>query len=122
MKQLMQLEQLAQLALSIACLYYVPVHVPAWAWPILFLSPDLSMVGYLLGPKVGAISYNIAHHKMTAAIVIALGWVLHNPSLLTAGLLLWGHSAFDRMLGYGLKYNDSFGHTHLGMVGKKKAA
>lgn len=77
------------------------------------------MLGYLFGSKVGAITYNIAHHKMTAAIVIALAWILHNPALMTAGLLLWGHSAFDRMLGYGLKYSDSFNHTHLGMVGKK---
>lgn len=120
MKQILQLEQLAQLALAVAGMYLVSVQVPGWLWPILFLAPDVSMVGYLLGSKAGAIAYNIAHHKMTAGVVIAIGWGIHSPVLLLAGLLLWGHSAFDRMLGYGLKYGDSFQHTHLGMIGKVK--
>ncbi len=34
--------------------------------------------------------------------------------------LLFAHSSFDRMLGYGLKYNDSFNHTSLGWTGKKE--
>ena len=34
------------------------------------------------------------------------------------GLILFGHSSMDRILGYGLKYPDSFEHTHLGMIGK----
>lgn len=121
MKQMLQLEQLAQLALAVAGLYLVPVHVPGWLWPILFLLPDVSMLGYLMGNGAGAIAYNIAHHKMTAAVVIAIAGVVHSPILLLAGLLLWAHSAFDRVMGYGLKYSDSFHHTHLGMIGKAKA-
>lgn len=121
MKQMMQLEQLAQLALAIAGLYYLPVTFPVWAWPIIFLLPDVSMLGYLAGSRLGAITYNIGHHKLTAAAVIAIGWIWHSPALMASGLILWGHSSFDRMLGYGLKYSDSFHHTHLGMVGKKGA-
>jgi len=48
------------------------------------------------------------------------GWLMHQEGLLAAGLLLLAHSAFDRVWGYGLKYNDQFNHTHLGMVGKQK--
>lgn len=120
MKQLMQLEDLTQMALAIAVIYYVPVHLPALLWPVIFLAPDLSMLGYLAGNKAGAITYNLAHHKMTAGIVICIGCIWNNPALLTSGLILWSHSSFDRLLGYGLKYSDSFHHTHLGMIGKKR--
>ena len=78
------------------------------------------MLGYLVNPKVGAWTYNIAHHKAVAACCIAIGWKLSLPLFLLAGLLLFAHSCFDRMMGYGLKYTDSFGHTNLGMIGKAK--
>jgi len=69
--------------------------------------------------KVGAVMYNIAHHKLVAAIVIALGMFMQQDIVLLTGILLWAHSSFDRMLGYGLKHSDSFQHTHLGWIGKK---
>ncbi|MBC8508108.1 MAG: DUF4260 family protein [Anaerolineales bacterium] len=34
------------------------------------------------------------------------------------GVIMLGHSSLDRVIGYGLKYPDSFQHTHLGMIGK----
>ena len=120
MKKLLQAEELAQLALAIAGLYFTPVHIAWWLWPILFLAPDISMLGYLVNTHIGAVTYNIAHHKLVAGIVLATGWLMHNPPMITAGLLLWGHSSFDRVMGYGLKYNDSFQHTHLGMIGKNR--
>jgi hypothetical protein len=40
------------------------------------------------------------------------------PAMQLAGLIMFGHSAFDRLLGYGLKFKDSFNHTHLGHIGK----
>lgn len=119
MKYLLKLEELAQLILCIAGLYFLPLHIYWWLWPVLFLLPDLSMIGYLVNTKVGALCYNLAHHKGTAGIIILAGWFLSNPVLLLIGLLLWGHSAFDRVLGYGLKFPDSFKHTHLGMIGKE---
>lgn len=33
--------------------------------------------------------------------------------------ILFGHSAMDRIFGYGLKFNDNFKNTHLGWIGKK---
>jgi hypothetical protein len=38
--------------------------------------------------------------------------------LALAGVIMLGHSSFDRVLGYGLKYGDSFRHTHLGWIGR----
>lgn len=119
MKRILNLEELAQLVLCIAGLYCLPMHIYWWLWPALFLAPDLSMMGYLVNTKVGAFCYNLAHHKGIAGVVILTGWFLSNPVLQLTGLLLWGHSSFDRLLGYGLKFPDSFKHTHLGVIGEK---
>ncbi len=119
MKSLLKLEELAELLLAT----FVFIHLPFawWVLPATFLLPDLSMLGYLAGPRVGAASYNLAHHKATALAVGAAGWALGQPGLLLAGTVLLFHSAFDRLLGYGLKYATGFGDTHLGRVGKATA-
>lgn len=121
MKKLLQLEQLAQLVLSLFALSMVPVHLSWWLWPILFLAPDFSMLGYLINTKTGAWAYNLAHHKLVAAAVIIVSVAMHYDYLLISGLLLWAHASFDRVLGYGLKYEDAFQHTHLGFIGEKMA-
>ncbi len=118
MKSTLKIEQAMQLALAIYALNIQPIHFAWWLWPLLFLAPDLSMLGYLAGPSTGAIFYNIVHHKAVAGALILAGFVYSLPVMLFCGLLLWAHSSFDRMMGYGLKYTDSFNHTHLGMIGK----
>ena len=90
---------------------------PWWLFLAWLLAPDLSMVGYLLGPRVGAITYNLVHHQLLAVAVGLAGIVYHLPDLQFAGLLLFGHSAMDRVVGYGLKYPDDFKHTHMGWIG-----
>ena len=91
----------------------------SWVWfAVLFLSPDLGMLGYLANSKVGAITYNFTHHKGLAVLIYLSGIYFSIPQLEFAGILLFAHSSFDRILGYGLKYSDSFHHTHLGMIGK----
>lgn len=119
MTTLLKAEQATQLAICIAALYYQPIHIAWYLWPIVFLLPDVSMIGYLINTTIGGICYNIAHHKAIAGLCIALGFYLHLPILFFIGLVLYGHSCFDRVLGYGLKYMDSFQHTHLGIIGKK---
>jgi len=119
MKQLLRSEQLMQMIICFAALYYQPIHITWWLWLPVFLSPDVSMIGYLVNPKIGAILYNLAHHKGVAGICIAVGFFCQVPVSLFIGLVLWAHSSFDRVMGYGLKYSDSFQHTHLGMIGKK---
>lgn len=120
MKSLLNLEELAQLLLAVLVFAHLPYAW--WVLPATFLLPDLSMAGYLAGPRVGAGAYNVAHHKGLALVVGVAGWWLGLPLLLLAGTVLLGHSAFDRLLGYGLKYGTGFGDTHLGRAGAGQPA
>jgi hypothetical protein len=120
MKNVIALEELAMFALSIVGCYYLPVQFTWWVWPMLFLLPDLGMIGYAISPEVGAITYNLLHHKLVAVVVFLIGYFTNNPQLMLAGLILFGHSSMDRMLGYGLKFPDNFKHTHLGWIGDTK--
>ncbi len=118
MKKILQAEEAAQLAIAIFGLYLQPVSISWWIWPFLFLSPDISMLGYLVDTKLGAVLYNLFHHKLIAIGILAAGYLLHNDILAFSGLLLFAHACFDRLFGYGLKYPDSFHNTHLGWMGK----
>ena len=83
-----------------------------------FLAPDLSFLGYLAGPKIGAVSYNVAHSYVGAVACLVAGLVLPTPALLSIGIIWFAHIGFDRALGYGLKYSEGFGFTHLGRIGR----
>jgi hypothetical protein len=76
------------------------------------------MVGYAFGNKTGAITYNIFHHKAIAIALYLFASYLKNEVLKLAGIILFGHSSMDRMLGYGLKTFQGFKFTHLGKIGK----
>lgn len=118
MRPILKLEELAQLAVCIGTL--VMHDVPWWAYVLLAFGPDIGMLGYLAGPRTGAFTYNILHHKglaLAVATLGALGWV---PPALLAGVVLYGHASLDRLLGFGLKYGDDFRHTHLGWIGKAR--
>ena len=117
MKNLLKLEELAEVLLAL----FVFAHLPYawWMLPATFLLPDLSMLGCLAGPRVGALCYNLAYHKALAVAVGVSGWWLEQPVLVFAGTVLLFHSALDRLLGYGLKYTTSFHDTHLGHVGAR---
>jgi hypothetical protein len=92
-----------------------------WLLPLL-LAPDISMIGYLGGPRLGAITYNLAHNLATALAVLAIGWFAAIAPLALAGAILIAHVGMDRTLGYGLKYQDSFHDTHLGRIGRVRRA
>jgi hypothetical protein len=85
---------------------------------LFFLTPDISFFGYLAGSKVGAVSYNLAHSYIGAITCLAAGVVVPAPTILCIGLIWCAHIGFDRALGYGLKYPDGFGFTHLGRIGR----
>jgi len=91
----------------------------SWAvFAALFLVPDLSMLGYLAGRRVGAAAYNTAHSTIGPAFVAAVGLAAHVPWLLLGACIWLAHVGLDRMLGYGLKYATGFGDTHLGHKGR----
>jgi hypothetical protein len=118
MKQLIKWEEAAMFLLSIVLISRLPY---AWYWWLIWiLAPDLSMVAYLGGNRVGAIGYNIVHHKGIAIVLYLVGLFMSHPALEYAGMILFGHSSMDRGMGYGLKYFSGFQDTHLGRIGKNK--
>jgi len=86
---------------------------------VLFLLPDLSMLGYLRNPRWGAALYNAGHSYLAPALVLLVGWCMAERSALSIALIWTAHIGFDRMLGYGLKYATAFGATHLGWRGQR---
>jgi hypothetical protein len=116
MKNLLKLEEMFMFALTI--FIFSKLDFAWWWYPALLLAPDLSMIGYVISPQVGAITYNFIHHKALGVAIFVVGVILVSQPLQLAGLILFGHSSMDRVLGYGLKYPDSFQHTHLGTIGK----
>ena len=84
---------------------------------LLFFAPDLSMVFYLAGPRVGAVAYNCAHVTFVPLLYGVAGLLSGRPLLTSLALIHLAHIGFDRALGFGLKYPTAFGDTHLGRIG-----
>lgn len=87
---------------------------------VAFLAPDLAFLGYLAGPRIGAIAYNTTHSFVGCVSTLVAGAVWGVPVLVGAGLIWAAHIGFDRALGYGLKYSAGFRFTHLGLIGRAK--
>ncbi len=87
-----------------------------------FLLPDLAFLGYLAGPRIGALAYNATHALAGPLALLALGVASGERAALAAGLIWTAHVGFDRMLGYGLKYAAGFRATHLGRIGRDRPA
>lgn len=118
MKNILKLEELGIFLLSI-CLFSI-LEFTWWWFPALLLLPDVGMIGYLFSPKIGAFAYNLFHHRFVAACAGLYGLAFESNYWMLAGIILFAHISFDRIMGYGLKYNDSFDHTHLGKIGNIK--
>lgn len=89
-----------------------------WFFAVLFFAPDLSIAGYVAGRKAGAVLYNSVHSYALPAVLAVAGVLSGLEILWQIGLIFVAHAAFDRTLGYGLKYAAGFRHTHLGPIGK----
>ena len=83
---------------------------------VLALAPDLAMLGYLAGPRVGALSYDLVH-TYVGPVALAVVGVVGDADTATQVALIWAtHIGVDRLLGYGLKYPSGFKDTHLQRV------
>jgi hypothetical protein len=111
---LLRVEGAALLALSV--LFYSLGGVSWTLFLLLVLAPDLSMLGYLKGSRVGALSYNLGHTYLPPAVLVAFGVLAGRPLYVSLGLIWFAHIGFDRMMGFGLKYPTGFGDTHLGRI------
>jgi uncharacterized protein DUF4260 len=94
-----------------------------WGWfAACFLVPDLSLLGYLVGRRFGAVAYNVGHSSIGPAVLAGLGLALGGVGALLVAAIWFAHIGFDRALGYGLKYGSAFGDTHLGRIGRAARA
>ena len=99
--------------LGAALALFATTHQPWWLVPAVILVPDLFMLGYLRGTRVGAFVYNLGHSYPLPAIMTLAGVAGHHPLTIALGLLWLAHIGMDRLARYGLKYDDAFQHTHL---------
>jgi len=92
-----------------------------WLWYILLiLAPDLFMLGYLGGTRLGAAVYNLGHTWLLPGVLAAVG-VIGGVSFAADVAVIWiGHIGGDRLLGYGLKLPTGFQDTHLGGIGRSR--
>jgi Domain of unknown function (DUF4260) len=112
--------KLEEVAIFLLCVFLFNQLNFAWWWfPALLLLPDIGMTGYIINPKVGALTYNLLHHRLVASLVACYAFTYGNDYWKLAAIIMFAHISLDRVLGYGLKYNDSFSNTHLGFIGKK---
>jgi hypothetical protein len=99
---------------------FATTQQPWWLIPLVILLPDAFMLGYAGGTRVGAFVYNLGHSYLAPAILTGIGLRSNRDVLTALGLLWFAHIGMDRIAGYGLKYDDAFGHTHLGFIGKRR--
>ena len=119
LKHIISLEYL--FAAVLTALFFVTVGRFDWWWLIvLFLLFDISMVGYVVNQKIGALTYNMGHSLIGPAILAAIYIATNNQAVLFITSLWLFHIFVDRALGYGLKHSTGFEHTHLGKIGKAK--
>jgi|1186.fasta_scaffold520363_1 hypothetical protein len=117
-RRLLRLEG-ATLAVG-ALVAYSAVGRSWWLVPLLLLLPDLTMLGYLGGARLGSWSYNLGHTTPLPAALVGIGWWQNDSLVVALGLIWLAHIGLDRLLGYGLKYGDHFQHTHLGRIGARR--
>lgn len=109
-KELLRLENLALMIAAIA--FYASLHASWWLFAIIFLVPDLSMIGYLKDPRLGAAIYNAGHWYVFPTVLSAIGLAMQSV-MLPIGVIWIAHIALDRAFGFGLKYSDGFNVSHL---------
>ena len=75
MKLILQLEEAGMVLLSVYL--YKFLGYPVWLFAALFFSPDIGILGYLINARIGAITYNIFHHKGIAILLYLAGFYLN---------------------------------------------
>ena len=102
----------AALAL-VAVLLYAHADASWWLFAGLLMLPDLGMLGFVRGPRIGAFTYNLTHTLVVPLSVAAVGVVADRAGLLHIALIWVAHIGADRATGYGIKYPTHFKDTHL---------
>jgi hypothetical protein len=114
----LRIEGAVLLALSV--LLYTQTDQSWWLFALLLLAPDVSLAGYAGGPKIGAVTYNVAHTYLPPATLAVLCAAAKLELPLALAFIWFAHIGMDRMLGYGLKRTTGFRDTHLGRIGRDR--
>jgi hypothetical protein len=110
---LLRLEALLVLSATVPA-YRLVLHGPWWLLAVLFLVPDISLAGYLLpNRRIAAFLYNAIHSYLLPILLAFAGWHLADVLFGQIAAIWIAHIAFDRLLGYGLKYPQAFKPTHI---------
>jgi len=111
---LLRLEGIALAAAALVV--YFHLDYSALALIALLVAVDLSLLGFIAGPRLGTLTYNLAHTTALPLVLGAIG-VLGDGSIAIQVALAWlAHIGVDRALGLGLKYPSAFNDTHLQRV------
>jgi len=105
----------ALLVLVASCGGFSILHGSWLIFALLFLAPDISLLGYMArnSLRIGTMLYNAAHSYIGPAVLGLLSWRLHSPRFGQLVAIWIAHIAFDRLLGYGLKFPNAFKPTHI---------
>ena len=113
----MKINQLVRIengfAFAIAFYIYVYLDFPIWMFFVFLLAPDITAIGYIFNKKVGSFIYNFGHNLILPLLLAASFLKFPKDYLMIISLIWLAHIFLDRLLGYGLKYQDSFNKTHI---------
>jgi hypothetical protein len=107
------------MALFVGMTLFYWISGASWQiYALFFFVPDLSMLAYLAGPRIGAGIYNVMHATIAPLLLALAGIATAEPLAGSIALVWFAHIGLDRALGYGLKYDAGFRFTHLGRIGR----
>lgn len=98
---------------------YARIGASWWLFAALWLAPDLSMLAYFYSSCWGARIYNAAHTYVVPGVLAVAALLIGAKAQLPFALIWINHIGIDRLMGYGLKYSNGFGWTHMGRLGKQ---
>ena len=112
---LLRLEGAALFGVSLAL--YLDADFSVLAFVLLLLVPDISIAAYAFGRQAGAATYNLFHLEVWPLILVAVGVIGDESTLVQVALIWLAHIGIDRAVGLGFKYADAdFQDTHLNRV------
>src|SRR5882724_2354145 len=85
--------------LALSVFLYRQNHASWLLFALLFLAPDLFMLGYLTSVRVGTAVYNFGHTLVTPVVLLAICFLTDKPQLFPLVLVWTAHIGFDRLLG-----------------------
>jgi len=83
---------------------------------VLLLAPDLSLIGYLVNQRTGALAYDVVHIYLLPGVLLALGFAFAVPLVMQIAVIWFAHIGMDRTVGFGLRYPTESKITHLQRV------